>query len=80
MNREVAQFVVASAARSAHELVTLVPFLKEHGDGDAEMTLIHAIASAVYEIGSVREIAFQQYPELKAEYEKRLKTFGRPVY
>jgi hypothetical protein len=80
MDREVAQFVVASAARSAHEIASLMPFLREYASGTENDALRHAIASAVYEIGLVQDMAFKEYPDLKAEYEARLKKFGRPVY
>jgi hypothetical protein len=80
MDRDVAHFVAASASRAAQELSSLMPFLKEHGEGEKDDAVRHAIASAIYEIGSVRQAAFDQYPELKAEFESRLKKYGRLAY
>jgi hypothetical protein len=73
-------FVAAGASRAAHELSSLVPFLNEHGEGAKDDAVRHAIALAIYEIGSVRDIAFEQHPELKAEFEARLKKYGRLAF
>lgn len=80
MNREVAHFVAASASRAAQELSNLMPFLREHGEGSKDDAIRHAIASAIYEIGSVRQAAFDQHPDLKAEFEARLKMYGRLAF
>lgn len=80
MNREVAQFVAASASRAAHELSSLMPFLREHGEGAKDDALRHTIASAVYEVGLVRQAAFDEHPDLKVEYDARIKNFGRAAY
>jgi hypothetical protein len=80
MDREVAHFVAASASRAAQELSNLIPFLKEHGEGERDDAMRNAIALAIYEVGSVRQAAFDQYPELKDEFETRLRKYGRLAY
>jgi hypothetical protein len=80
MDRDVAHFVAASASRAAQELSSLIPFLKEYGEGEKDDALRHAIASAIYEIGSVRQAAFEQHLDLNAEFEQRLKKYGRLAY
>lgn len=80
MDREVAQIVATTASRVASELASLVPFLKEYGDGLKDDAVRQAIASAVYEVGSVREAVFHEYPDLKAEFEARLNKYGRSSY
>lgn len=80
MDRDVAHFIAAGASRAAQELSSLMPFLKEHGDGEKDEAVRHAIALAIYEIGSVRQAAFDQHPDLKAEFEARLKKYGRLAY
>lgn len=57
-----------------------MPFLKEHGEGGKDDAVRHAIALAIYEIGSVRQAAFDHHPELKAEFESRLQKYGRLAY
>lgn len=80
MDREVAQIVATTASRAASELAGLVPFLKEHGEGDKDSAARHAIASAIYEVGLICDVAFAQYPDLKTEFETRVRKYGRPSY
>jgi hypothetical protein len=80
MDREVAQIVATTASRVASELASLMLFLKEHGDGPKDDTVRQAIATAVYEVGSMREAAFKNYPDLQAEFEARLNKYGRSSY
>jgi len=80
MDRELAQIVATIASRVASELGELMPLLKAHGDGAADDPVRQAIAAAVYEIGSVRDAAFAQYPDLRAEFERRSAKYGRPSY
>jgi ABC-type Zn uptake system ZnuABC Zn-binding protein ZnuA len=80
MDREVAQIIATTASRVASELTSLMPFLKEHGEGQKDDAVRHAMASAIYEVGSVRDAVFEQYPDLKSEFEARLKKYGRYSY
>jgi hypothetical protein len=80
MDREVAQIVATTASRVASELASLLPFLKEHGEGPGDDGIRQAIASAVYEIGSLREAVFETHPDLRAEFEARLAKYGRSSY
>jgi hypothetical protein len=80
MDREVAQILATTASRVAAELASLVPFLKEHAEGQKDDSVAHVIASAIYEVGSIRQAAFDQHPDLKNEFETRVKRYGRPSY
>jgi hypothetical protein len=80
MDREVAQMIATTASRVASELASLVLFLKEHGEGPKDDAARGAIASAIYEVGSVRQAAFDQHPDLKTEFETRVRKYGRSSY
>jgi hypothetical protein len=80
MNREVAQIIASTVSRAASELGSLVPFLKAHGDDSTDNAVRQAIASAVYEVGLVRDAVFDQYPDIRAEFEARLVKYGRSSY
>jgi len=80
MDREAAQIVATTASRSAAELGSLVRFLTEHGEGDKDRAAKDAICSAIYEVSSIYDAVFRQYPELRDEFEKRVRTYGRPSY
>jgi hypothetical protein len=80
MDREVAQIVATTASRVAAELTGLMPFLREHGEGQKDDAVRDAIASAIYEVGSVRQRAFDQYPDLETEFEARVRKYGRSSY
>lgn len=80
MDREVAQIIATTASRVAAELASLVPFLKEHGEGAKDDEVKTAIATAIYEVGSIYMTIFKQYPDLEAEFDARVKKYGRPSY
>jgi hypothetical protein len=80
MDREAAQIVATTASRAASELASLMPFLKEHGQGDKDNAARHSIASAIYEVGLICDAAFVQFPDLKSEFETRVRKYGRPSY
>jgi hypothetical protein len=80
MDREVAQIITTTASRVATELASLMPFLKEHNEGQKDEAVRHAIASAIYEVGLICDAAFEQYPDLKSEFEARVRKYGRPSY
>jgi hypothetical protein len=80
MDREVAQVIATTASRVAAEIASLMPFLKEHGEGQKDDDVRHTIASAVYEVGLICDATFARYPDLKAEFEARVAKYGRPSY
>jgi hypothetical protein len=68
------------AIRAQIELGNLAPLLKEHGDGEKDEPTKLAIGSAIYEISLVADRTFDQYPDLKSEYEARRNKYGRSYY
>jgi hypothetical protein len=80
MDRELAQMVIMSTSRARMELGNLMPLLKMHGENEKDERARLAIANAIYEIGLVADSIFEQYPDLKIEFEARASKYGRSYY
>ncbi len=78
MDEPLARLTISTAARSARELGDLAPTLKVGCDAALHARVLHGIGSAIYEIyESVLGPVFAEFPDLKAEYDRDLDSFGR---
>ena len=80
MDREIAQVLATSASRIATDLSYLMPFLNEYGDGAKDDATRFKIASAIAEVQEIYKAAFTEYPDLRKEFDERVKKYGRPSY
>jgi len=80
MDREVAQVIATTGARVITEIQRLVPFLKFHGQGPQDEAVLQVIATAIKEVEVMQQTAFDQHPDLKAQFEARARKYGRSSY
>jgi hypothetical protein len=77
MDKDLAVHIAMTAYRASVDLGDLVPLLKEHCTEDEYKTLTRAIASASYTVNcEVTDLIFDMFPDIKDEFEGRLKKFG----
>lgn len=78
MNKDLASIVLSSTNRSAGELASLIPMLKEVCEDAEYQELKMALASIISDIWfRVDKRILEQFPDLEREMNDRLNKYGR---
>lgn len=78
MDERLARMIANAAVRSARELGDVAPLLKDLESDELAERLKSAIGSCIYETyETVLQPILDQFPDLKAEFDENLETYGR---
>ena len=78
MDEDLARIIATAGMKASKELGDLIPLLNDHLPDDRELRI--GVATAIAEIGlNVLNPAFERFPALKAEFDRRADKYGRTV-
>ena len=78
MDKTLAEIILTTSIRSAREISSLAPLVKNNCHGDDYEVLSKAIGIIVYDIyDKIEQYIYSLYPELRAEVEERISKYGR---